>query len=75
MKRIFLGLVLSVGMFTMGVVNASAASYCSIDPTVGVGLPVHTKLTVSVSLLGISSDTYVHNNSTWTTFGSVLGLP
>ena len=48
MKRIFLGLVLSAGMLAMGVVNASAASYCSLDPTVGVGLPVHTNLTVSV---------------------------
>ena len=75
MKRIFLGFALSIGMLIMGVTNASASSYCSIDPTVGIGLPVHTSLTISTSLLGISTNTYVHNNSTSTTFGSVLGLP
>jgi hypothetical protein len=75
MKRIFLGLALSVGMLVMGVTNASASSYCSIDPTIGIGLPVSTSLTVSTSLLGTSTNTYLHNNSTSTTFGSVLGLP
>jgi len=75
MKRIFLGLALSVGMLVMGVTNASASSYCSIDPTVGIGLPVHLNVTLSTSLLGTSTNTYLHNNSTSTTFGSVLGLP
>ena len=75
MKRLLLGFALSVGMLVMGVTNASASSYCSLDPTVGIGLPVHLKLTVSTSLLGTSSYTYVYNNSTSTTFGSVLGLP
>jgi hypothetical protein len=75
MKRIFLGFALSIGMLVMGVTNASASSYCSVDPTVPIGLPVHLSLTISTSLLGISTHTYVHNNSTSTTFGSILGLP
>ena len=75
MKRIFLGFALSVGMLVMGVTTASASSYCSIDPTVGIGLPVHLSVTISTSLLGTSSYTYVDNNSTSTTFGSILGLP
>ena len=73
MKRIFLALSLCAGMLVMGVVNAAA--YCSLDPTVGVGLPVHTKVAVHVSLLGITTDLYVHNNSRATTFGGGLGLP
>ncbi len=75
MKRLLLGFALSVGMLVMGVTNASASSYCSLDPTVGIGLPVHLNVTISTSLLGISTNTYLHNNSTSTTFGSVLGLP
>ena len=75
MKRIFLGLALSVGMLVMGVTNASAASYCSIDPTVGVGLPVHTSINISTSLLGISTHIYASNTSKTTTFGGVIGLP
>ena len=74
MKRLLLGFALSVGMLVMGVTNASASSYCSLDPTVGIGLPVHLNVTISTSLLGISTNTYLHNNSTSTTFGSVLGL-
>ncbi len=75
MKRIFLGLALSVGMLVMGVVNASAASYCDIDPTVGVGAPVHTSLNVSTSALGTSTNVYASNTSSTTTFGGVIGLP
>jgi len=75
MKRILLGFALSVGMLIMGITNASASSYCSLDPTVGIGLPVHLNVKISTSLLGTSSYTYVYNSSTSTTFGSVLGLP
>jgi hypothetical protein len=73
MKRIFLALSLCAGMLFLGVVNAAA--YCSLDPTIGVGLPIHTNVKVHVSLLGISTDLYVHNTSRTTTFGGGIGLP
>jgi hypothetical protein len=66
---------MSVGVLVMGVTNASAGSYCSLDPTLKVGLPVHTSTTISTSLLGTSTYVYAHNNSKSTTFGGVIGLP
>jgi hypothetical protein len=74
MKRILLGFCLSVGMLVVGVTNASAG-YCSLDPTVGVGLPIHTNTTISLSLLGTSTHVYASNTSSSTTFGGVIGLP
>jgi hypothetical protein len=75
MKRLGLSLVLVVGMLAIGATNASAARYCSVDPTLGVGLPVHTSVNVSLSLLGTSSHVYASNTSSSTTFGGVIGLP
>ena len=68
MKRIVLGMALCVGMLFMGVTSVSA--YCSLDPTLGIGLPVHTSLNVTVG----STTIYAHNNSTSTTFGGYTGL-
>ncbi len=68
MKRIVLGIALCAGMLFMGVTSASA--YCSLDPTLGIGLPVHTSLNVTVG----STTIYVHNDSTSTTFGGYTGL-
>jgi hypothetical protein len=75
MKRIFLGFALCVGMLLTGVVNAAAGGYCSLDPTVPVGLPVHVKVDVKLNLLGTSTHVYASNNHKSTTFGGVIGLP
>jgi hypothetical protein len=74
MRRVVLGFAVCAGLLVMGVTNASAG-YCSLDPTLGIGLPVHTKLIVHVSLLGATVDVYAHNNSYTTTFGGGIGLP
>ncbi len=68
MKRIFLGLALCAGMLFMGVTSASA--YCSLDPTLGIGLPINTSLNITIG----STTIYAHNNSTTTTFGGWTGL-
>ncbi len=75
MKRLFLAVSLCAGMLVMGVVNASAGGYCSLDPTLGIGAPVHTSTNVSTSLLGTSTTVYASNTSSTTTFGGGLGLP
>jgi hypothetical protein len=75
MRRVVLVFALGVGMLAMGVTNVSAARFCSLDPTVGLGLPVHLSVNVSTKLLGTSTHVYVYNNSSSTTFGGVVGLP
>jgi hypothetical protein len=61
MKRIFLGLALCAGMLFMGATSASAAIYCSDDPTLGIGLPINYSLNLSLSAAG-------------TTFGFGIGI-
>ncbi len=68
MKRIVLGIALCVGMLFMGVTSASA--YCSLDPTLGIGLPLHTSLNVTIG----STTIYASNTSTTTTFGAHTGI-
>ncbi|HSS94040.1 MAG TPA: hypothetical protein VLR46_08620 [Candidatus Dormibacteraeota bacterium] len=75
MKRILLGFAVCAGMLVMGVTNASAARYCSIDPTLGIGAPIQTNLNLRVSLLGTSAHIYASTTNRTTTFGGVLGLP
>jgi hypothetical protein len=75
MRRVVLGFAVCAGMLVMGVTNASAGGYCSLDPTLGVGLPVHTHVIVKASVLGIVADLYVYNSSRSTTFGGGIGLP
>ena len=75
MRRVVLGFAVCAGMLVMGVTNASAGSYCSLDPTLGIGLPVHTNVVIKASVLRITTDLYVYNNSTSTTFGGGIGLP
>ena len=72
MKRIVLGIALCAGMLFMGITSASA--YCSLDPTLGIGLPVHTSLNVSVSILGANTTIYASTTSKTTTFGGHTGL-
>ena len=57
--------------FVVWVVNASASTYCSLDPTVGVGTPV--KYSLNVNLLG--SHVYVSGTSKTTTFGGGVLIP
>jgi len=68
MKRIVLGIALCAGMLFMGVTSASA--YCSLDPTLGIGLPLHTSLNVTIG----STTIYASNTSTTTTFGAHTGI-
>jgi hypothetical protein len=75
MKRMVLGLVMCAGILVSGVTNASAARYCSLDPTLPLGLPIHTSLNIKTSLLGITTHVYASNTSRSTTFGGVIGLP
>jgi hypothetical protein len=72
MKRIVLGMALCAGMLFMGVTSASA--YCSLDPTLGIGLPIHTSVNVSVTIAGATTTIYAHNDSKTTTFGGNTGL-
>lgn len=73
MKRIFVAISLCAGMLVMGVVNVSAGSYCSLDPTLGVGTVTYsTSLTLSTS--STSTTVYASGTSSTTTFGGGLGL-
>jgi hypothetical protein len=54
----------------MGVTSASAASICSIDPTLRIGTPLNYSLNVSV----LGTHVYASGTSTTTTFGGVIGL-
>ena len=70
MKRVLAGFGLAIGMLLMGVVNASASTICTIDPTYPIGTPLH--FSVSVQVLG--THVYASGTSKTTTFGGVLGL-
>ncbi|TMC88763.1 MAG: hypothetical protein E6I69_02675 [Chloroflexi bacterium] len=71
MRRLVLGFVLAIGMLLSAVTSASAHTYCSVDPTVGVGTPV--KSTTNINVLG--SNVYLKTTSSSTTFDVSLGLP
>jgi hypothetical protein len=70
MKRILGAAVLAFGMLFLGATSASAASLCTVDPTVGIGLPVHYSLNVTV----LGTHVYASGTSKTTTFGGVIGL-
>ena len=72
MKRILVVFVVVVGSLVAGATDASAGTYCSLDPTVGVGVPM-TKYSATVSVLG--SNVYVYGNSGSTTFGGGVYIP
>lgn len=69
MKRILVAAGLAFGMLLMGAVSASASTLCTIDPTLGVGTPLHYSLNVSIS----GTHVYASGTSSTTTFGGVLG--
>lgn len=70
MKRILASVAAAFGMLLMGATSASASSLCTIDPTVGVGTPLHYSLNVSV----LGTHVYASGTSRTTTFGGVIGL-
>jgi hypothetical protein len=71
MTRFVIGFALAAVLLVMGVVNASAATYCSLDPTLKVGTPV--TYSVNVNLLG--STVYASGTSSTTTFGGGVLVP
>lgn len=70
MKRIVWAAALAFGMLFLGATSASASTLCTIDPTLGVGTPVHYSLNVSV----LGSHVYASGTGSTTTFGGALGL-
>jgi len=70
MKRILVAAGLAFGMLLMGAVSASASTLCTIDPTLGIGTPLH--YSTSISILG--THVYASGTSSTTTFGGVLGI-
>lgn len=75
MKRLLLGFALCLGMLASGVTSASAGGYCSLDPTVGVGLPIRYSADIKLNLLGTSTHVYASGTHRTTTFGGGIGLP
>jgi len=74
MKRIFAAVGVCAGMLVMGVANVSAGSYCSLDPTLGVGTPITYSTDLTLSTSSTSTTTYASGTSSTTTFGGGLGL-
>ncbi len=73
MKRRFLVAVgLVAGALFASAVPASAGTYCSLDPTVGVGVPL-LKYSVNVTVLG--STVHASGTSSSTTFGGGVYIP
>ncbi len=72
MRRMLLALALAAGWLIVGVTNASASTYCSLDPTLNVGVP-GVSYSLNVKLLG--STVYVSGTKSTTTFGGGVLLP
>jgi len=71
-KRVLVVLAVAVASLAGGVMNVSAGSYCSLDPTVGVGVPL-VKYSVVVKVAG--STVYASGTSSSTTFGGGVYIP
>lgn len=74
MRRIVLGVSLCAGLLFAGITNASAAIYCSADPTYNVGLPVSYSLNVQVTSPLLSTHVYLIGTKSTTTYGATAGL-
>lgn len=70
MKRILAGLALAVVMMAMGIVDASAATLCTLDPTLRIGTPIHYSIDIKV----LGTHVYASGTRRTTTFGGVIGL-
>jgi hypothetical protein len=74
MKRLVSVVVLAGGLVLMGVTNASAAMWCADDPTLGIGLPIHYSLNVTLSTKVTYTNVYASGTKSTTTFGFVQGI-
>jgi hypothetical protein len=75
MKRRMLSVVLLAGgLMALSVTGASARTYCSIDPTYNIGLPVHYSINLNVDLRLAAVNLYLIGTSHTTTYGGGLGL-
>jgi hypothetical protein len=74
MKRLVSSVALAGGFLLLGIVNASASGYCSLDPTLNLGTPLTYSLNVNLNLKVVSTDVYVYGTKTTTTFGGGLGI-
>jgi hypothetical protein len=74
MKRILSSVVLAGGLLLAGALSASAHTYCSLDPTYNIGLPVTYSIHVNLSTPIVSTDLYASGTKRTTTWGGGLGL-
>ncbi len=74
MKRILFSVALCAGLMLASAISAGAAVYCSDDPTLNAGLPVHYSLNVSLGTSLTSTTVYASGTSKTTTFGAGLGI-
>lgn len=74
MKRLVLGVALSVGMLFASMTSASAAFVCFDDPTLPAGTPLKTNVNLSVTLLGQNVNGTLTGTSSSTSFGAGFSL-
>jgi hypothetical protein len=73
-RRILSSVLLAGGLMALGVTGASARTYCSVDPTYNIGLPVHYGINVNLDLRLAAVNLYVIGTSHTTTYGGGVGL-
>jgi hypothetical protein len=74
MKRLLSSIVLAGGMVLLGIVNASASGYCSLDPTINVGTPLTYTLNLHIKTGVVSPDLYLSGTNKTTTFAAGVGI-
>ncbi len=74
MKRIVFSVAFCAGLMLASATTASAAVYCSDDPTLSAGTPVQYSLNVSLGTSLTSTNAYASGTSKTTTFGASLGI-
>ena len=74
MRRILLSAAVCAGLLFSGITNASAAIYCSADPTYNIGLPISYSVNLSVKSPILSTHVYVIGTKSTTTYGADAGL-
>jgi hypothetical protein len=72
MRRIVLGLALAIGMLLTAATGASAHTYCTVDPTLAVGVP---GVTLNATAYVLGSDVYASSGGGSTTYGGSVGTP